>query len=494
MRKDEAKNGCVTCRSNGLGYAASSLFVLGALVFLTTPDGKHQAPPLWVRLSIAGVFLLCAVLSICWERVRHITANEEGIIWRNLFRERRARWDEVTDYYETLDTQNHGHLLAVVRTNAGCLRINHSGQWKNSEALRGMIQRYATAAKANEWGFEGTRLCDPWPRTFRYSRTALRWQARAAGVLGAVYLPVTTTLLWQGIHQDFSILGLRIVILIFCLAVLITSSLGIALILFSQNAAGVLRRYGGESLDVTPQGFTFTSGSKTTSALWLDVGDYYIAAEYVLSLRGADETQITWSGWISESWLLARIVERYAPRLASVRESGSGWRHDSSSAALHSGANTVTVYGGKVFRYRNAGTRSVLVGATFLAAMVGLISSLISFLGLNSQSDGSDLSRFASVTGIALLYGWWRYFVGGIEIDDFWITQRTLFGRRRFAWISVSDFKNGCDTYLVYGPKDVPIIFYGSMTQYRELKAEIERRAPLPTTGWKKLPAEKSDK
>ncbi|MES2464133.1 MAG: hypothetical protein V4671_26505 [Armatimonadota bacterium] len=485
----------VTCRSNGLGYAAGVLVLIYgvAVTFLSSPDGKHTPIPPAIRLGIGSVFLLGAILFFWWERIAHVTANREGVVWRTLFKTRQVRWDEVTDYYYSFVGSSHTGKGAVVRTASAVIRLN--SDWKNTEAVCDMIQRFATHAPVADWQVIGTRPCDPWPRIFDYYPIARQWLLTSQIVLGLGYLYTVTVLLWHQMHSTFRILGSHYVIGVYSLSCLVTVPFGFCLLCGVLQTAASLRRYGDDIWAVTPQGFTFISRGIKRDIPWSEVGDYhtekrsFVEREYVISLCGADETQIRWGYSIYDCLLLACIVRKYAPRPQSAVGSTTGWR---AAVPPSTGGRfrASPALSGRKFHYRTGELFPILLGATILLVCLSSIPLLYSFLDLPERFDANGTAIGIAAAGLALLYCWWRYFAGGIEIDDFWITQKTLFGYRRILWLAVSDYKEKNGTYYTLGRDEKRIVFWSALNQVEELKAEIERRSPTPQIGWSKKAVE----
>ena len=448
-------------------------------------------------LTYFGAVLLAVLL------FHRIDADEAGVTWRTLQGKRHATWEDVTDYYEQFPSGTTATLRNMsnrkvrmgrelwIETTHGKFLV---GPFLKGDiyALRELVRQSATNSRCCEWGLHGTRTCDTWPRTFQYAtpkRQAMAWLTGAGAVIYTVGMAVW---LWNQCAAMYSSLEIPEIRTLYGLWWLLAIWPALGLVhRFVYNVRCLLRR--GESVTVTPQGFECCLADGTiVSGDWKSVFDYYcigaaslLGNRYVVALSGSDEKQWSFTSQLVDARLLTILVSQYASPPQTALPNSESWpvkREDGS----------VTSVDGRIYHYRNRNTRFGLIGGSLFCGAFLLAVALNSILALPARSNDSPafiiwcFLIFAACLG----YAWWRYFVGGIEIDDFWITQRTLFGQRRIAWISITDYKSVGDPYIVRGQKGTPIAFWSTISRFEELKAEIERRAPSPQTGWKKLPAE----
>jgi hypothetical protein len=322
-------------------------------------------------------------------------------------------------------------------------------------------------------------------------RRAAAW---ATGLGTVAYLPIAGTLLWHLCRHYYASLEAAEIRSLYamCWIIAIWPALILAYNCFSHRGA---LRHSKEQIAVTPDGFEFrgTNGETITND-WSSVFDYYdvgyegfSGVRSVVTLKGSGEGFWSFTRQISGFQDLKYIVKKYAPTPQTHTAEGD-WPVKSNERSILSST-------GRVYQYQNRTVRVLLFVPSIGFALLLLSRPLNSLLSLSLHpSRNNDLLGFLTVCtllAIPLAYGWWRYCVAGIETDDFWITQRTVFGRRRILWLAVSDYKMIDGNCCVYGKGKKPITIWSTITQFEELKAEIESRSPLPLTGWEKAATER---
>jgi len=70
------------------------------------------------------------------------------------------------------------------------------------------------------------------------------------------------------------------------------------------------------------------------------------------------------------------------------------------------------------------------------------------------------------------------------------ITQYTPFGKKYLPWFAVADYRewfrnrSATNRIMIQGQNGVRIVIWEMSSGYTDLKAEIERHAPAPRTGF----------
>lgn len=105
------------------------------------------------------------IFNLSWTR---IAADEDGLSWRSWLHpgERRIRWSQVRDYYNT----ESGYRHPIVETEFG--RVSLKKQYSNHERLMAYIAARALNARNRGWWLQSSALGVGETRIFRYGRGA----------------------------------------------------------------------------------------------------------------------------------------------------------------------------------------------------------------------------------------------------------------------------------------------------------------------------------
>ncbi len=94
-----------------------------------------------------------------------------------------------------------------------------------------------------------------------------------------------------------------------------------------------------------------------------------------------------------------------------------------------------------------------------------------------------------AIVGMPLMWTWGCFARTRVEVDDTGITKHTPFGKKHLYWYAVADYSGDetDDKFSVMGRDGKRMHFWSTLNGYEDLRAEIERYAPPPKTGWKTL-------
>jgi hypothetical protein len=492
-----------------LAWFSAMLLLFGGLIFAVQflpSSGRAATMGDHIALSaLSGIFLASGLYALLTFLRHRVIVGENGLRWRGFLHGwQSVQWGEITDYYETFVfdlVESNSNQKPVILAGSRSFALVHFPV--NAVArLKELIQTRASSARLNAWERLGIRRIDPFPRTFRYWEPE-RWHIRAFSIVwntlfcafvveGAVFAVRSTAALvgWQQTPP-----------LATGIAIFAVATLYIPFRVMKDYWEAYRRR--GESLTVTPETLRYEN-ARTDECLevaWSDVADYlYQERSGGLRLRGgsivlhgADEKQITWTPLLRESELLLAIVQKYAPKPGDVRNGADSWRGKSSHesvggsdpATWQSGAVGV---GSRVFRNQAKTHRALLLAYT---GMILLYPALYAFGFWANPDHRRDENGWvvSALIAVPTLWGWFCYFRIRVETDDMGIICTTPFTKKHLYWYTVADYAEvdgmGGNSIILTGRDGKRMSLRSTLNGYKELKAEIERYAPPPRTGWK---------
>jgi hypothetical protein len=455
-----------------------------ALWLLSSLSGQTTYPGLVVTFlagTLAIVALLFSLVACVFGRV---TADADGLRWRDWRGWHDVPWEDVTDYYDELPAHAPGRTervrnLVVVARGGDILRFNP--HWLHAEKLRSRIaERAVNATPVNAlgqsglWMAHGARPAD-FPRTFAYLERDLkreRWQAATTTVI------VCCLFLAPSVWMTSWLLGMMDANLA-RMVYLFTrqTSLAVAFTLLSLLPLGFVvpflwhffvsegarrdtraRSRRGESLVATADGLTFYEDGEGRFAPWESVVGYHFGsalqskdplamlAFYVRArpchVRTTDGKRFVVTNRISGFPLLQYLLRRYATEAVEEQWEENNREALGGVAARWTGGEEGK--GDRVFSMRTRNLRNALV-----ATIVGSLFLLIAAADVVVVSDdmrrkgvGADEIAFLVLAmvplailctvGLALIYWKNRVTLGAAGLTDY-----GLGGSRFVPWAAV---------------------------------------------------------
>lgn len=470
---------CRPPRSNWLLLIFPALLCpsLALSAFAPTPRGLPSPDETAFFLTLSLLCLLGACVFAWWLLRAGIAAGDDGLRVRGFGGWETVRWEEASDFYQTLPVQKRSAAAGyVLETASG--KVRFPGDWSNAEALRETVVRNAGHSRVSEWSVKGIRAVDPWPVVFDYNTWENRWAPRIwlklFGVF-VVYLVVQPTLQFAA---TANLIGWTASAAAAVLYLLLIGSVGLVFLLpLIQYQATARRR--AERITADLSGVVFEDGARRLEAAWADVVNYRAVSSHGMLFRFIVKTrqgEFDFLSSLGNARLLQTIIARYALN-ADVRE----WRRAADEDAL--GGEAARWSDGKVgagtrfYHYRTRCYRAVLLGSAFLGLVFGLLfaSSSLGWLPGTALPSLTDIVSAALFWSAGLLLGWRAYRRNGIAADEKGLTQRTLFGERFLAWEQVQE----CDVAVLAGKvsgRSRTIGFSSEIVGCAELTAEIARR------------------
>jgi hypothetical protein len=502
-----------------VGFGAFMTLLFALVPFIPHKDGSSQSPSDFLIIrSISAAFLLPTLYGLLRMLQTRIVATEEGMRWiRPLLQERRVAWNDITDYYTEMRSRAimsgaSGESLTIVSAQ-GIRRVFMV--YSDWDMLKTTIESRALNARAQQWDRLGTRPFDRFPRVFRY------WDSRRRSefIRGAIGL----TAIWVG----YAIAGWNTVLATAAKigwqdalpsaiggSVLLLAFAYIPFRILSDYYEAWKRRH--EIITATPELIRYENPGtdEVVESPWREVTDYYYRTrrggferdQYALVLHGVDEKQIVWTGFLGDKDLLLAFVKRYAPQPTVTSEAAEEWRAKGANEAT-GGSNPETWQsgavgmGGRVFRNRASEFKLSLIMLTgIFMALVG-VSVVREWLEPEHGQLIQCLRIVVPTVIFPLTWVWTCYFRTRVGTDDMGITHYTPFGERFLSWFAVADYtdvydktsartarKNISFLSIVTGRDGKRMFFWSTLNGYEELRAEVERYAPPPKTGWKTIP------
>lgn len=465
----------VSCRRTGSYWGCVLFFALCGV--LPVPLYLFFAPrvrsnELTVACLVAVPSLIIALCCALSAARGFIIADAEGLRWRGAGGERRARWDEITDYYFV---RVKGRSVPVIETRRGKLS---PVDWTNLAALLETIGSRATAARGKSWDLRGLRPEDDWPRTYSFAANSHAWQlglnfAVLIGIALAVIAngswtksTAAFTMMWQWSGPWLTIgYGLTIIAMLLILPVLVFC--------VHLPVWRYARAHRDEQLIATPTELTLWRGASTRTIRWSDVTAYYTRAEGSLAISHFRVVEtasdpLEWTAALDPTGELARIVVRYATNATS-----RDWREQDRQAAEDRERRHYQQTGQRSFTYRTRDNRAML---WFFGA---LCSQPTLMWGTNVLMPGALVHPDAGNPTTAILFAlpavWltWRYHAARISIDREGILQNVPFGTRFLRWSDIRSVRiAGGDalTFLRIGGRKRSLYVYASLEDLTELR------------------------
>jgi len=339
----------------GLAWVAFSLAVFVYCVFVH----RSPSPVLW-----AGVFTSVMAAPGLWYTVTGwstLTADDDGIRWRDFRGTQRVLWADIRDFY-VREVGLIGDVVELDDRRTGTWRSDHP----RAEALRAAVRARATRAPAREWGPLGGRAVEPLPWTFAYpAPPAIQGEVvitlAVTVVVGAVFAAEFArggAALFHPPYLNGTLL--KIAMLLAC---------PIGLSLPSIRAARDQRRRGNQRVVAREEGLRYEDGSRDFEVTWGEITSllpagavgHFVHVVTIGSRRGSFDV----TNGINDYHRLMQLIAYRAPQAIDA------WRHaESRSEDL---LPPTTQPGVKVHHYRTRPERNVLRGlGAFLALTVGL--------------------------------------------------------------------------------------------------------------------------
>ena len=438
---------------------------MGILLLTLKPCGPHPAADAAFDKTVAALCLVPSLWLAAWLVRARIVADEHGLRWRGVGRERTAAWADVSDFYERRLPSRKAQC--VIETSADKVTFG-AGAWNDSPALRALVEQNAAYARARTWQTLGLRPELDWPRTFGYDTRANRLAPAQftgallllAGLWAWLFVPklIRTygTAEWSWNVAGAALFGLVLL------------SKGV-LVGAARRAARNTRQRFGERITVDKQGVTFTDGARTVAAAWDDITAYRVVRKGFASLCVVETKRGAWdfAPTISESAILCQAIEQHATAAPQT-----GWRVPDEENLARRWSSGCEGVGERVFHYRTRTNRAMLC----LPTVVLIVAALLTGAGLASW--GIWGWAFWLLYALPTAWGWARYFGASVRVGEC-LTQYTAFGPRRLAWSDIDDFYlSGDETRFgnVVGA-NTRIRFWMGIADCEELKEEIARRA-----------------
>lgn len=448
-------------------------------VILAAPNNDLGTRLLGAAVLVLPFFLIAGGAAL-WTLQSRIVADAEGLRWRSIGRWRAARWDQVTDYY---DRQLHRKNAprTVVETEAG--NINQINDLSNREALREIIARRATRARAQGWGLKGTRPEDDWPQVFGYNTTDNRSLPWIIGGCTVLLIGLFAGCFLPKILQLASEIGWPMALAAGLMMLVVLLAQPVVLIAISQPAMREVRKRRKETITVDLEGIQWQHGPETIKARWEEVTDYHLGPSpgriqttgpaVVVTRRGTFD----FTHSIEKAALLREIIRRYATEARAKEWRGPEIDRLGDEASRWTGG--CIGVGQKRFHYRTRTNRAVL-GLPCAYWLGWVISGWIGPLHEKASSEPVFFYTVGALLTLGMLWPFWRYHAAAVLVDEQGIAQRAWNGTAYLPWSEVEQyFTSGSEGFRwgnVVG-RGKRIRFWLGIADLEELQAEIRARA-----------------
>jgi hypothetical protein len=485
---------CCPDRSNWAGVVLL-LILVAALYGMMLIPREAGVPPMTARerlglfagLSILAVPLLAAaVWAALWIQRGAIVADAEKIMWRGAGRARGARWEEVSDYFfARVKSTTH----YTVETRAGRLRFG--GAWTNEAELAAIIARRACHARAREWEPREARGDAPWPRRFGYQSFGNRWFLPLASLLGFAYSGVMLlgkgggTGVGQFVGEIAALYGWPLAALLVLTLIAMLAMMPLLLWAMTAGARRDVRRRWNETIEATPEGVSWTDGTRAVASTWDEVRAFHAERPPGLAEPPrfhVETTQGNWSfsGQVIGTPLLKRTIETHATQATPAT-----WNLNRPEAGEQPVPFQSARGPARVFHYRTSLNRALL---WFVAAFpfLPLLATLLSnwTRAMEEGFSPKPLPWAPTLFGLAIFaWLWWRMRAAAVVVSEDGIAQSSWNGVRFVPWRSVSKYFHTPETYWVNvmgqdeTGRHVTLRFWISIGALEELRDEIEARA-----------------
>lgn len=517
---DSIRENVVECRPKPVTFWGGAFLLCFAIgMFVLYKATSQSSKPIELGFLLLGLaeLLFCAgtgVYMMAHTLFTRVTADNQGLRWRGIQHGwRSVVWHDVGDYYDEnrrlRATEARTVCAPTIDTSGGIIRV--PGDCTNLTELRDITREQATSARVSDWLPFGVRRVDEWPQKFRYWNETLPRKIAAEAGLAVLFFGALGYGFLRIIHwfsSRISAADVQPVVLALLLGYLALLSLPV---LKAGHHYRMWKRRG-EEFTATPETLRYqnTKTGENREVSWAEISDYFYGFRsgglkhegFTLVLRGAGEKTFWWSPALLQAERLLAIVQTYAPEPAFMKEKTPSWRsrgkHEKtggSDPAMWQGGSVGM--GGRVFHNRDA-------SGSLVAALLSLFPLFLIGMCVSEwvQPGAKDERIFALVMTIGfvlpMIWWWVCYFRTRVETDDMGITHYTPFGKRFLPWFAVADYTDVCDKTnprmasknisflsIVTGRDGKRMFFWSTLNGYEELRAEIERYAPPPKTGWK---------
>ena len=478
---------CVECRLRRivwLGVLVCLVVGFGLAILPFLPYGKGDYPDvhrnqmaLYIWAIVWGLLTIILATCLTFYALRsYIIADKNGLRWRNMGKERSARWDEVTEFYNLSisSTQTYGRI----ETTSGQVKF---GDYDNQEALRAIVQNRATNAASREWKKKNASpKIKTWPQEFGYnvfwnSVLRLLMLAFLLGLLGSWIWQMWATLSVEPMSFQLRVLGAVVVLLIGSLPAL----LFVAHFVMWKS----VRQRCGERVIATLENITFIDKARRIEARWDDVSDYYIersgnfsGSRYIIETAHGNGS---FSNDIGRVALLKQIVIEY-----SINAKSNEWELEIDADQI-SEKNThweeqQKADGRNIYHFRSNVNRAML----WFFWSLGLSPIFHLLLAQYSENPARTNPLWIALVFGASFASWMTYLYkhNFIATDEHGIYHRTPFGEKFIAWNDVEYFgKSDWDFSYVVG-KNTRIRFYSVAVRQQQLLAEIAKSSTRSRT------------
>ena len=458
-----------------------------------TPTNGGPAPVEAGLLYLLAVLcFLVFALYIWWLLRASVIANPEGLHERKLGGWKSVRWDEVTDYYESLplvpprrSTQSQSKKVqpskrvqptVVLSILTATRRIGVTSRSSKADALRELVAANAINSRAESWEIYGTRLFDPWPRVFDYDTQRNYWAPRLwlkLFVTFVIYIFVEPAL---QLTATANLIGWTTTLATAGLYLLLVGSIGLIFLFPLANYRAANRRRA-ERISVDLTGISFEDGTRRLEADWPDVTGYGAAFSPSISNRYFVETrsgEFDFLSSLGNAALLQEIIRRYATASAdrAWKLRGSGEMLGGEASRWSGGKVGI---GARVYHYRTR-THRALLGLPLMLCLVFELLAWMTWQGLLPGQSVRGQVLIGAVSGLGFLCSYFAYRHCRIECDEEGMTQISLWSRHRLRWERVEDYYLTKERGGVVLGQRRRLQFSADIAGREELKTEITQR------------------
>lgn len=315
------------------------------------------------------------------------------------------------------------------------------------------------------------------PRAFTYDLRRLHRERAAIRLIPVVVLAGFAYVFGPRIPGAVQEMGWLVTLSALVMLVLLVGgylAMFLAMLPFLDDAI----RRADENVTVSEDGIRWEGGGRVVEAAWKDVkGCRRAVVGTWLKLDGLRVVEttngpVTWNTRIDPTFRLGHAILRYS--------GCSGWQAASVDLLGPDPEIRETQTGQRIHHYRNRDARALLV-FTSLIPGAHLTVFALARTGLLDLPPRFVTIIFVLLT-LSVAYGWWRYRVGRVVLDERGVTQQGLFGAKTIVWSEVRAVRAGG------GRPPIWTIVEGACTRMAismflvdagEMVAEIRRRAGL---------------
>lgn len=445
------------------GYVFITLVLFAPIVMalLGVRDDKGQVVPI-VVIIICSLVGTGAGIAATWLGRKYILVNEDGLFWCDLGPEQSMRWDEIADYFISLNQQ--GHRIYTIKSVHG-RQLNTDAMLRDHRRLLELIALHATSAKASSWLIQSTAGTVSGKQLFSYSQKS--------------YL----SFLWQQITPVAVLLtGTLLLFLFFDIRTTWFAQLFFALMSYGASvctwrAIREARLHLGTRIEVDEHTLTFVrSNGDEKTIRWSDIASVHVR---MVGLSQRHELRTTEDQFhifesLEHGIRFRQLLHHYCPLIIT--------RNTPSGDAL---IPTEKQDGKRVFHYQTRSNRRLL-GALLGCALLPLWATVYVW-NTYRQAPDTDMPSVSLATPLTLVgllfFGWvwafWRYKSTRLILDTEGITQIALRGKPRITYNEITWL--GADEWFFVGTEKEkrPIRWNASISDADQLRQELEMRTGL---------------